>query len=110
MADTLSARTNPGDALSKLRKIVFRILYGFATCLMVFGLLLAITPTNDHTLDLYVFGTSSGTFVLATLIGVLGPKSADRWHPSMPTYGLILFQLVVCLWLAWDSLTHLHRL
>ncbi|HKM66199.1 MAG TPA: hypothetical protein VJX70_03460 [Candidatus Acidoferrum sp.] len=107
MVNELSARAPKHGA----REIIFSLLFVAASGMTGFGLLISWVPATDHTLHLYLFAIAIGLLVLAVPIGYLmGGKAPGTWRPTIATTIAIVIEVLLCIWLGWDSYTHLHHL
>jgi len=96
--------------MSRLVEVTFSLLYVAGTGVMGFGILMGMTPSLDHTLDLSLFAAAAGLFLLAALIAALTWKSKDIWHPPLIVLSFMTVQFSICLGLGWDAYTHLHTM
>jgi len=96
---------------SRAREIIFSLLFVAATGMTGFGFLIGWTPTRDHTLDFSLFSSSLVLLMVAVPIGYIkGRRTPGSWRPTTATTVAIVIELFLCIWLGWDSYTHLHHM
>jgi hypothetical protein len=89
-----------------LVKIVFRILFGLGTAVMLFGILYAQTPSTDHTSDLVIWSIASALLFLALIVAWVKRSPA----PSIVWSLVIFLELLMCGYAINDIIHHLHSL
>ena len=96
------------DRVAKGR-ITFWTLFVSGTFVLSFGVLFAQTPSTDHTADAVIFGVATLLICMSLVIGVV--QRRIRVSAIGTIGGLALaIELVVCIGLLVDALTHLHTL
>ena len=87
-------------------KILFRILFGLGTAVMLFGILWSQTLSDDHTSALVIWSIAS-VLLFSALIAVWLKRSPV----SSMVWSLVLFvELLLCGIAIHGAITHLHSL
>jgi hypothetical protein len=82
--------------------------------LLVFAVLVAQTPTKDHSFDVLLFASSGGLLLAALVLGILGLPVVgtvqSSWAKRLAAIICLGSELLVCLVGLVDSLKHMHSL